>query len=196
MPLGNIVDRDDGWIYVNAIVLFLVFFTLPKNPTKSSVFLIITLGTFLLIHRISMIEGLHKFVFKVQLLDHKIQKRQAAPNTDYDDLSDNGQKEVDKIDEYFHSHAKTFSALMAFSLIHGLLFLLLLLEVMERQYLMLESYKFNMEYLVGALLMINLLFMYDNYKEIRRYLFVDLIEVYSKYNHQNGDQTNVPDKRD
>jgi hypothetical protein len=196
VPLGNIVSKDDGWIYINSIVIFLVFFSLPENLTKSSLFLIVTLGMFILINKIAAIERLHKHIFFTQLIDSEIQRRKATSDPDYDALPAKGQEEVDKIDEYFHDHAKTFSALLILSLTQGLLILLLAVGVIQSSTLNLQSYTVDVLYLIGRILVINSILMYSNYHEIRRYLFVDLKEVYDKYSRLDGEVEDVSNKGD
>lgn len=196
MPLGNIVSKEDGWIYINSIVLFLVFFPLPENLTKSSLFLLVTLSIFILVHKLSAIERLHKHIFITQLIDSEVKKRQAAPDSDYDDLPAEGREEVDKIDEYFHSHAKTFSALLILTLTHGVLILLLVVGIIEGSTLDLQGYNLDTIYFLISISVINSVLMYEDYQEIRRYLFVDLKEVYDKYSRLDGEGEDVSNKGD
>lgn len=181
MPLGNLLSRDDGWTYINAIIVYLVFFPFPKNITTSSVFLIVTISISIFINKLSSPEKLHKIVFKRQLIRSEIEKRRAAPNQDYYDLSAEGQDEVSKIDEYFHDHAKTFSGLLILTVLQLSLIILQFTGVVPNSTFNLQNYNLNPVYLGIFIVITNIALMYDSHHEIRRYMLVDLKEVYDKY---------------
>lgn len=191
MPLGDIVTKDDAWAFLNSVTIFLVFFPLPENITRSSFFLLVTIGIFILVHKLSEIEGVHKRIFFIQLIDAEIQKRRATSDPDYDHLPAKGRDEVDKIDEYFHSHAKTFTALLILTLAHLFLILLQVLNVIDGRFVNLQTYHLNVIHLVSLILAINVILMYSTYQEIRKYLFVDLKEVYEYYDRSDGERDDV-----
>lgn len=181
MPLGSLVSRDDGWTYINAVIIYLVFFPFPDRITTSSIFIVITLVIAIFTNRLSSLEELHKLIFKRQLIKSEIQRRRVAPNHDYDDLSSEGQDEVDKIDEYFHNHANTFSRLLIVTLSHLFLIILQAAGAISGPMFTLPNYTLDPIHLGMFAVIANIVLMYDSYHEIRRYMFVDLKEVYDRY---------------
>lgn len=181
MPLGNLITKDDGWIYINAVIVYLVFLPFPQKISTSSIFTIVTLGISILTTKLSSLENLHKRIFKRQLIKSEIQRRRAAPDRDYGDLSAEGQEEVDKIDEYFHDYAKTFSALLIITVPHLSLIALQLIGLIPESTLTPQNYSLNSVHFGIGAVVINTVLMYDFYHEIRRYMFEDLKEVYSEY---------------
>lgn len=181
MPLGSIITKDDGWIYINSVIVYLIFSPFPQKITTSSIFIIVTLGISILTNKLSSLENLHKRIFKRQLVKSEIRRRRAAPNRDYDDLSAEGQEEVDKIDEYFHDYAKTFSALLIITVSHLSLITLQFTGLIPESTFTPSNYSLNTVHFGFGAVVINTVLMYDSYHEIRRYMFEDLKEVYRRY---------------
>lgn len=181
MPLGNLVTSDDGWIYLNAVIIYMVFFQFPERIIASSIFLLVTIGISITINRLSSLEKFHRLIFKRQLIKSEIQRRRVAPNHDYDDLSAEGQDEVDKIDEYFHTYANTFSGLFILTISHLVLVSLQVLGVKSAPTFVFNNFNLNPLHLEIFVVIANTVLMYDSYHQIRRYMFVDLKDVYDKY---------------
>ena len=108
-------------------------------------------------------------------------RMEKTKNIEYYDLTENGQKKIDKIDKYFHKFAKSFSRTLLLTLGIALLLVARLLGFIQIQTLVFQGTVLEFSWIALIILVVNMFFLYNDYQEIKTYMFHDLIKVYKKY---------------
>jgi len=179
--LENLITKENGWLYVNLIVIYLVLFNLPTSFNDSSLFVVFTFGLFISILKVSSLETLHNFLFKRLLAGLEVELRKINPDYDFYNLKKEAQEEVDKIDKYFHSHAMSFSSLLLASVMQLISLLLQVIGVMPFKSLTIQTLAIYSHYITAIIILINILVIYDDFRQIKDYMFVNCKRVYEKY---------------
>lgn len=186
MRLENLITRENSWLYINIVAIYLVFLHLPKNFNDSPVFLIVTFGLFILVFKISSLETFHHVLFKKLLATLEMELRKIGPKYDFYNLKKEAQEEINRIDKYFHDHAASFSSLLIASMMQVPPFLFQFIEIIPPKIFTVQTLTIYSYYITVIIIAINILIMYDDFRQIKNYMFVNYRQVYKKYGAKDG----------
>lgn len=176
----ELITKDNALIYTNIAIVYLMYLPSPENATTSIIFLMLTFVPFIIISEIAASENFHIFLFNRLFAQLEFELRGANLKYDFYQLKENDKKEIDKIDRYFSKHIRKVCSLLLISIILAVLILLHFSNILSPKVFALQTLNIRIELVLAILLLLNLLFMSDNFGQLKKYMFTDVKNLYMR----------------